>query len=204
MRKLLVIIGCTVMMFAHAQKNEVYIKASAGRLLFGTGDIRGYGVNLELSTPLTNKTDNYLQHFHAGVEACFEAGATQPVVQNPTAGEFQTTFYQVSNTTLYPKLTYYPLLHGFLKGLNVAIGPTAGYSLQSTEQRVTTFDAGGGEIYRESFLQYRNAWLVGYRVSVGYEYLVKNRVLIGMRLDFANYQNGDINTLAGIKAGVRL
>ena len=54
---------------------------------------------------------------------------------------------------------------------------------------------------RRSYLEYDNAILIGYRVTASYEYLVSKHFLVGIRMDFDSYTNGDINTLLAGKIG---
>lgn len=188
----------------NAQK-AYFVKASGGRVFFGTGDVSGFGVGVEVSTPVSYKKSSYWQHFHAGAEINFENGAQQPVVINPTVGDFYYgMFNHVSNTTIYPKLTYYPLLHTFLKGVNVTVGPSAGYSYQSREFQASGIPVQGGGAVRRSYLEYKDTWLIGFRITAGYEYLISNKVLVGGRLDFFNYQNHDVNTMIAGKVGFKL
>lgn len=189
---------------ATAQKTY-FVKASAGRVVFGTGDVNGFGAGVELSTPLSYKKGSYWQHFQAGAEMNFENGALQPVVINPTMGEFyHAIFNHVSNTTIYPKLTYYPLLRTFLKGINVSAGPSAGYSYQSREFQADGVPLQGEGAVRRSYLEYKNTWLIGFRITAGYEYLICKKLLVGGRLDFFNYQNHDANTMIAGKLGLKL
>src|SRR5512138_1606608 len=69
-----------------------YFKITAGRILFGTGDVPGYGTNIEYSR--TFKASRFVRHFAIGTELSFENGNRQPKVINPMLSEFYSeTFY---------------------------------------------------------------------------------------------------------------
>ena len=112
------------------------------------------------------------------------------------------TFRHVSNSILWGKVSYYPL-GGILKGLNIAIGPTVGYTYSSNEEQATRRTLFPGETVRSSILSFNNGLYPGYRVSAGYEIGLGKKLLTGFRLDFSNNTVGDINTLAGLKLGIR-
>ncbi len=137
-----------------------------------------------------------------GVEANFEHGVRNIVALNPTPEEFLRSFRHVSNMLLFPKLTYYPF-KGVAQGFNIAAGPSVGYSYQSHESQWSGQPTASGDYIRYSVLTNSNTWLLGFRISTGYEWLLTSKVLAGARLDFSNYTNGDINTLAAVKVGLR-
>ncbi len=56
-------------------------------------------------------------------------------------------------------------------------------------------------IRRMSELEFDNKIILGYRITIGYEFKISHRVAAGFRLDFASYNNGDINTLVAGKLG---
>ncbi len=90
-----------------------------------------------------------------------------------------------------------------MKGLNVAIGPTLGYTFSSKEEQATRRTLFPGETVRSSILSFDNGFYPGYRISTGYEIRLGRKLLTGFRLDLSNNTKGDINTLAGLKLGVR-
>lgn len=101
-----------------------------------------------------------------------------------------------------PKITYYPFNRTFAKGMNMSAGISVGYTSQNREFQSTYFyDTVSQMSIRRSYLAYINQAILGYRINVGYEYLVTKKILLGVRLDFANYTNGDINTLLAGKIG---
>lgn len=166
-----------------------YTKFTVGRVAFGTGDIFGYSFSTELSKDLN-------KHINIGAEATIENGKVQPTFLNVFR-----TFNQVSNIAITPKLNYYP----FKKiGFNVGIGPTIGYQINSKESQYTIlYDVNGNPYWRRSILQYNNNLFVGYRVSLNYDVFFKKGFVLGVRSDFSNYNNGDINNLLALKAGFR-
>lgn len=179
-----------------------FVKLAIGKIWFGTGDIPGYSVNLEYSERLKTKT-SFLKHFLVGAELSFENGNEQPKVINPTFQEFLNQwYYSTTNIVITPKITYYPFNKTFAKGINISLGLSAGYSNQNTEQQATyIFDPVSQMSIRRSYLAYINEFILGYRVITGYEYFISKHILIGMRLDFDSYTNGDINTLMAGKIG---
>ena len=79
-----------------------------------------------------------------------------------------------------------------------------GYSFQSHERGWSGRPTANGDYIRYSMLTDSNTWLIGYRISTGYELMLTPKLLVGARLDFSNYTNGDVNTLAAVKLGARL
>ena len=190
--KLLVIIFLCLFNFTvNAQQNKKIklIKFSVGRVAFGTGDIFGYSFSSEISKNLN-------QHINIGIEATIENGKVQPEIFDAF-----TAFNQVSNVSLTPKLNYYPF-NKIVKGFNIGLGPTLGYQIKTEESQWTIlYDSTDNPYLRRSILTYTNKFFIGYRVSVNYDFKLKNGFLLGLRSDFSNYNNGDINTLLAIKGG---
>lgn len=175
----------------NAQENKQlkFFKFSIGRVAFGTGDIFGYSFSSEVSKSLN-------QHLHLGIEAAIENGKNQPDMFDAF-----TTFNHVSNASLTPKLNYYPFSK-IAKGFNIGLGPTLGYQMKTEEfQRTILYDPNGFPYLRRTILNHTNSLFIGYRISVNYDINFKKRFLVGLRSDFSNYNNGDINTLLAIKAG---
>ena len=179
------------------------MKLSAGRVIFGTGDVIGYGVCFSLSKNIIKKAGPLMGRLLLGGELAFETGVKNPKVMNPSVEEFfSKTFNHISNTILFANVTYYPIRKGLFEGLNISVGPSIGYTFQSIERQASRIFISGLQIYiRQSYLDYLNSILIGYRISAGYEYVIRKRILIGFRLDFSSHTNGDINTLAGLKTG---
>jgi hypothetical protein len=196
---------CSFFCFGQSNNNYQYhLKLSGGRTFFGTGDIVGFAVGTELSKSILKKPKPALNKLLVGAELTFENGVRNPKVKDVSAEEFIfQTFRHTSNTALNPKLTYYPF-GKILSGFNIAVGPSIAYSYQSTEWQASRRQLPDGLYYRTSFLEYNNGWLIGYRISTGYEVQISKKILTGVRLDFTNYNNGDINTLAALKLGARL
>ncbi|HZG70220.1 MAG TPA: hypothetical protein VEY51_01685 [Chondromyces sp.] len=206
MRKTLLLSSLLLLsFFSFGQSNltkPYYLKLSGGRVAFGTGDILGPSVNIEGAKDLLKQPKKGVNRLLLGTELSFETGVRNVVAINPTVEEFLRSFYHVSNLLLYPKLTYYPF-GGIVKGFNVAIGPSFGYSFLSKESGWSGRTTPSGDYIRYSILTANNTWLLGYRISTGYEIGITKKLLTGIRLDFSSYSNGDINTLAALKAGVR-
>lgn len=184
-------------------QNGKELSLSAGRVLFGTGDVPGYSINVELSKSILKQPKNIFAKLLLGAELSFETGVKNPKVINPTRPEFfSNTFNHVSNSLIALKLTYFPFTNRLLRPINISVGPALGYTYQSTEQQaVLIYDSLFRANVRRSYLDYHNSVIVGYRVSLGLTYYLKSNLFTGLRFDFSNYNNGDINTLAAAKIG---
>jgi hypothetical protein len=182
---------------------ECYLKLSGGRVAFGTGDFLGYSASVDFAVNLIKKPSFALAKFLIGAELIFESGTKNPVIENPTPTEFLAkSFNHTSSTVLWVKGSYYPFKK-ILSGFNIQIGPTIGYTQRSREARATLItDPLGSE--RRSTLLFINSFTYGYRISTGFEFNLSKKVLTGARIDLGDNNDGDVNTLVGIKLGVRL
>ncbi len=182
---------------------EVYLKLSGGHVSFGSGDFLGYSILMEVSKNLIKNPSPGINKLLLGGELIFENGVNNPVVHNPTLSQFFTTFYHVSSSNLWAKLSYHPF--GKIAGaFNVQVGPTIGYSKRSMESgAMRTVDI-MGRATRYSVLSYDNGVTYGYRISTGLEFALSRSLLAGLRIDFANNNEGEINTMLGARFGLRL
>ena len=89
-------------------QSQRYLKLSAGKIYFGTGDIAGYGIYTDYSFRLGKQTQTYWKHFQAGGELGFETGATQPKVTISSSPADVRPFRHVSASSLYFKLVLLP------------------------------------------------------------------------------------------------
>ncbi|MDQ6903763.1 MAG: hypothetical protein M3139_12220 [Bacteroidota bacterium] len=196
----LAIIFPTTLLHCQSKKE---LTVAGGRMLFGTGDVPGYSINVELSKSILKRPIPGVSALRLGAEVSFENGVKDPKVVNPTFAEFfSESFYHVSNSVATIKLTYFPFTNHFLRHLNISAGPSIGYSYQSSESRwVLVYDPLFQANVRRSYLEYHNAVIVGYRISAGVTFYLSEHLLTGIRIDFASYNNGDINTLAAAKFG---
>jgi hypothetical protein len=205
MRTTVFFVFCLISTCALSQQRNYKnsIKLSSGRVLFGTGDVVGFSVNIEYAKDIVKLPKLFLSKLLIGSEFSFENGAKNPVVENPTAGEFfSSSFNHISNSVLSAKITYYPFPR-LLNGFNVSIGPSVAYHFHSYEAGAQ-FEVYSPTISRRmSELRFENAVMIGYRITTGYELQIAKRLITGFRLDFSNYNNGDINTLAALKMGYR-
>jgi hypothetical protein len=206
MKTIFIFIICLeISLVSFSQQNGIKpnsIKLTAGRIIFGTGDIFGYAVNVEYAKFLKH---NSAKHFSFGAELSFENGSTHPVVINPTIQEFLFgSRYQATTViALTPKLTYYPFNKTFARGLNITGGLSLAYVSHASEFEATrVYDSIGQRFIRRSYLEFHNKTTIGYRITAGYEWFFA-KIIIGARLDFDSYHNGDINTFYGLKAGFR-
>ncbi len=190
--------------YSQIQAGAKYLKLSGGRVIFGTGDIGGFGVYVEGSGNPFKKIRYLAEHLQVGAELYFENGVKNPKVENPTGDEFsRRDFSHISLTGLNIKSTFYPFRKA-IKGLNVSLGAGAAYYYFSYE------GAAVREVYsptvsrRMSELRFENKFVLGYRISAGYDvFMLKGVFLAGIRLDFVNFNNGDFNSLAAAKIGYR-
>lgn len=187
-----------------SQSTGTILRLSGGSVSFGTGDFLGYGLGIDLSKNVITKAKPGLNKLMLGAELLFENGVKNPVVQNPTIGEFfSTSFQHVSTSQLWIKGSYYPF-GKIVKGFNIQVGPTLGYSYRSTESRATRVVDVFGNAVRESTLKFDNGFFVGYRISTGMQFDLNRKLQAGFRLDFSNNNEGEINTLAGLSVGISL
>ena len=134
----------------------------------------------------------------------FESGVKNPIIRNPTLEEFlSVSYYQVSSTILWTKASYYPIKK-ILKGFNIQLGPTIAHSFRSSETQASRIISATGESVRRSILTFDNGFAYGYRISTGIEFNLSEKLLTGFRLDFSNNNKAEINTLAGLKFGLKL
>jgi len=185
------------------QTKDWYIKLSGGRVSFGTGDFLGYSFSFDASKNVIKNPKTALARLLIGGEIIFENGVKNPVIQNPTIEEFlRKTFRHTSSTILWVKISYYPFKK-IINGFNIQVGPTIGHSYRSTESKATRVADPSGSV-RLSTLSFDNGFTYGYRISTGFEFNLNKKILTGFRLDFSNNNDGEINTLAGLKLGIML
>lgn len=184
-----------------------YFKLSGGYVSFGTGVLdQTYGVGFDVSKNVVKHPGFGMGRLLLGGEFLFEQGVSSPKMGllSPTdaQGPF-TSFYHVSASTLWPKVSYYPFAKTFA-GFNVQAGPTIGYTYFSRQiSSSLILDPPTGGAFRRVALDYDHGVRVGYRISTGYEFAIGKKWLAGFRADFSNTQKGEINTMLGAKAGIR-
>jgi hypothetical protein len=103
---------------------------------------------------------------------------------------------------LWPKISYYPFPK-VLSGFNVQLGPTIGHTFYSYSKSSSTLSLPDGEFFRRDVIDYNHGIRVGYRISTGYEFIVVKKWIMGFRADFSNTNEGEINTMLGLKGGIR-
>ena len=206
-KTLLTAISILFMLTTFSQTNsnkDIYLKLSGGQVSFGTGDFLGYSFSLDASKNVIKRPSFALDKLLVGGELIFENGVKNPIIQNPTQEEFfSKTFQHVSSTVLWTKVSYYPFKK-IIRGFNIQVGPTVGYSYRSTEARARRSVDISGQSTRLSTLNFNNDFTYGYRISTGIEFNIAKKLLTGFRLDFSNNNEAEINTLAAIKIGVKL
>src|SRR5436853_99474 len=105
----------------------------------------------------------------------FENGVQNPIIQNPTLEEYTSKiFYHISNAILWTKASYYPFKK-IVRGFNIQLGPTVGYSYRSKESMVSLIVDASGNSIRQSYLSFDNGFTVGYRISTSIEFEITKR-----------------------------
>ena len=169
----------------------------AGQVLFGTGDVRGYGLLVAVEKSVFKKTVRPFPAFQVGFGLNFETGIRKPVNNLYPSGYFEESSYgQTSKTSGWATFKYHPFKYS-MDGFSVTVGPTFGVTQASSEKSVSfTYDPFYGVI-RKSVLATENHFGMGYRIAVQQQFAIKDHFMIGFRADFSNDIHGDINTFLG-------
>ncbi len=168
-----------------------------GQVLFGTGDVRGYGLLVAVEKSIFKKSVRPYPTFHVGFGLNFETGIRKPINILYPSGVFEESSYgQTSKTSGWATFKYHPFKHS-MDGFSVTVGPTLGITQATSEKSVSfSYDPFLGVI-RKSVLKTENHFGMGYRIAVQQQFLIKDHVTIGFRADFSNDVYGDINTFLG-------
>ena len=187
-----------------ASLKDWYFKFAGGYVSFGTGVISNtYGVGLDISKNVVKQPRMGMGRLLVGAEWLFEQGTTSPKMGLLSPGDWVgSSFSHVSVNTLWPKVSYYPFPK-ILSGFNVQLGPTIGHTFYSYSTSSSTLSLPEGELFRRDVVEYDHGIRVGYRISTGYEIIVRKKWIVGFRGDFSNTQKGEINTMLGLKGGIR-
>lgn len=190
--------------FLSNAQSQCYLKISGGSMSFSYPlDIGGYGIYPEYSVVPGKHNSSYWRHFQLSGEFAFEKGSREYIVMILPETDYKRAVYHISDVSVHARLSYYPIGATFLKGLYVAIGPTAGYYFYSREIKETNLPVSGGLVLSRLQTNPANNAFIGYKISVGYEFYFK-RFLLGARLDWGNDQIGNIKTMYGAKIGWKL
>ncbi|MCC6287081.1 MAG: hypothetical protein IT249_04285 [Chitinophagaceae bacterium] len=204
MRFLFVLIALNYAALSYCQENSPikYIKVSGGRVSFGTGDVPGYGIYIEGCGNFIKNSGYLSDHIQLGGEIYFQSGVKNPKVRNPEPlAFFNYSFRHYSLTGLNGKAIFFPFRKK-LSGLNISIGAGIAYQNYSYETRAELIQYTNDLAMRMSELGYENRFLLGYTISLGYDFfLISNKLLLGARYDLVNYNNGDFNYMLGGKIG---
>lgn len=173
------------------------LQLSAERCFITTlGDADGYSFQVG-----ANKF--YSKLVNVGVNLRFASAMARPY--------YHWSFFQKSVTYFEPQVNWYPLnsLKGgwrFLRGLGVSTGASVFYGQFSTESQWTpTMDiTTGEEIDRVSRVKNTETVDVGYLVNIFYQLPVSKNLLLGARVDFANYKNNDGYSAYGVSVSYKL
>ena len=157
----------------------------------------GYSILIDVSKNVIRKPSFGMDRLLIGAELIFENGVKNPPIRSINS------FRHLSSTILWPKASWFPL-QNWGRGFNIQIGPTVGYSYRSMEgaRSITTNIL--GEFVRSSQILYDNGMTYGYRISTGFEFEISNKIITGIRVDWSNNNEAEINTLLGLKIGVNL
>lgn len=168
-----------------------------GQVLFGTGDVRGYGLLVAVEKSIFKKSVRPYPTFQVGFGLNFETGIRKPINILYPSGVFEESSYgQTSKTSGWTTFKYHPFKHS-MDGFSVTVGPTLGITQATSEKSVSfSYDPFLGVI-RKSVLKTENHFGMGYRIAVQQQFLIKDHVTIGFRADFSNDVYGDINTFLG-------
>jgi hypothetical protein len=168
-----------------------------GQVLFGTGDVRGYGLLVAVEKSIFKKSVRPYPTFQVGFGLNFETGIRKPINILYPSGVFEESSYgQTSKTSGWATFKYHPFKHS-MDGFSVTVGPTLGITQATSEKSVSfSYDPFLGVI-RKSVLKTENHFGMGYRIAVQQQFLIKDHVTIGFRADFSNDVYGDINTFLG-------
>ncbi len=168
-----------------------------GQVLFGTGDVRGYGLLVAVEKSIFKKSVRPYPTFQVGFGLNFETGIRKPINILYPSGVFEESSYgQTSKTSGWATFKYHPFKHS-MDGFSVTVGPTLGITQATSEKSVSfSYDPFLGVI-RKSVLKTENHFGMGYRIAVQQQILIKDHVTIGFRADFSNDVYGDINTFLG-------
>ena len=178
-------------------KKDYFLKLSAGSMSFGSGDFMGYSILIDASKNVIKKSSFGMNRLLLGAELIFENGVKNPPIRSINS------FNHVSSSILWPKASWFPL-QKWGRGFNIQIGPTLGYSYRSMEGAKTISTNILGEWVRTSQILYDNGMTYGYRISTGFEFEISNKIITGLRVDWSNNNEAEINTLLGLKFGVKL
>lgn len=193
---------CCTVSFSQTPAVSKYLKISGGSVLFGTGDVPGYGIYIEGCGNFLTKNNYLSKHIQLGGELFFQSGVDNPKVRNPDMSEFfKLTFKHYSLAGLNGKVNFYPFKR-IVRGLNISVAVSAAYQNYSREVRAELRQLTDDFSMRMSELTYDNRFLLGYIISVGYDFFIlRDKLLLGARYDFVNYNNGDFNAMLGGKIG---
>lgn len=170
---------------------------SVGQVLFGTGDVRGYGLLVAVEKSIFKKSVRPFPAFQVGFGLNFETGIRKPVnILYPSGVFVESSYGQTSKTSGWATFKYHPFKHS-MDGFSVTVGPTLGITQATSEKSVGfSYDTFLGVI-RKSVLATDNHFGVGYRIAVQQQFVIKDHITIGFRADFSNDVYGDINTFLG-------
>jgi len=118
-------------------------------------------------------------------------------------------FQQKSVAYFEPQVNWYPLnsFKGgwrFLNGLGVSTGVSVFYGQFSAENQRETTTPVNGEIDWVSRIKNTEVFDVGYLVNIFYQVPVSKKVLLGARVDFANYKNNDGYSAYGLSVSYKI
>jgi len=200
------LISLITCLYGYAQKSnskKFNLNFTIGQFIVGKGNTTSFWTGIAGEKNILKTQHPFLNQLTISVEIYFENGADKATVRNPTADQFlHEMFYHESNTGVSAQFGYYPFT-GFVRGFHIAAGPLFVYSIRSYENRWELIQYSPTLSIRMSELGFDNKFLFGYRVTLGHDIYFAKHWLVGIRADFLQYHDRDLNSLLGIKAGYR-
>jgi len=182
--------------------DRFYLSLFAGNFIVGHGYITGIWTGVDGSAALSLH-HNKIKGLRIGGELYFESGADKAAIYNPTPEQFMhDRYYHESNTGLTAKVSYYPF-NGFMRGFHVSAGSLLVYSIRTYEKRAELIQYSPSLSIRMAELGSDDKLLPGYRLTTGYDIYFAKKWLAGVRVDFLQYHDRDLNTLWAGKVGYR-
>lgn len=184
-------------------QNKYQVAISAHYVSFGSGDLIGMGVSPSFQVETIKNPKSGLAGLKIGAEVNIDIGNKGAIVTGISPAELSQNYSNILMNNMWLKASYYPF-NKYLTGFYVALGPTIGYKSQIWGSKYEIIEHPRTGIMQKKIidLQHEKGFNYGYRISLGYDFLLnQNKLLIGLRADFFNNNLGDINSTLGLKFG---
>lgn len=191
----------SIQLMAISQKVNSFSSISISGGPFIVGHDYGIWLGTSVEKKLSGHANKFLNKLTAEGELYFENATDNVTVYNPTPQQFiSDRFYHESNSGLVAKINFYPF-NRIIKGLHIGVGPLIVYSLRTYETRAELIQYSPTLSIRMSQMTSDKKLLAGYRITAGYDIYFSKRCFAGIRADFLQYHNRDLNSLLGLKVG---